>query len=123
MEPATPNPYEAPATAARPSRLARLERDALKQYLMYREQQPTLLSLITGNVMHWLWFSMLTGPPFLIAALLLMDECVLGIWLGLLAGFALRDVGLARLFVILWPMLNDVLDWDRVQARYDQMSQ
>jgi len=106
----TTNPYEAPrsdqaALSERKfaSRLLALRDSGVTLGTLYRMQVKAIvfLFLILGaGIGYFAWFDILPG-------VYLMS--------GLLAGTLLRDLGLMRLQVKMWPMQNQVLDWRKVE--------
>ena len=121
------NPYQPPGTTipARSPRLARYERDTLSSYLAYHERPPSVPRYLLPYAVQWVRVfvgmaltmaacTYLLGSRFLDAA---------PIMLGVFIGFIVRDYTYARLVVALWPMLDEIFDWDRVRAKYDTLSQ
>lgn len=125
MEPATPNPYESPAVCTRSPRLAYYERETLKAYLKFHEKPPTVWRWLQPHAAQWLRFAFILTALAAVAWIFLEPDAVLvGAMLGIafLLGIAARDYSYARLVIAIWPMLDDMFDWDRVRARYDEMS-
>ena len=112
-----PNPYQPPASPARVSRFARFEQSTLKAYLDHHQTPPTLITILARHFARWVGLSLITVGIGLIVGLSLSEESFV---VGMLAGYVLKDCMHARLFVQMWPMLDDIFDWERVKTRYEQ---
>ena len=124
------DPYQSPAMDAmlvddewRP--LTRGERSVLSLYFEHRNRPFRVSRLLLRMIPNWcliltamailLIMAMAISPPdseLPIYALLSFSSCFLGVFF--------RDIGIARRLVVMWPMLRDVFDWQRIEARLEQ---
>lgn len=72
-----------------------------------------------GRQMRFNWF---TWPPLLVIALLGLaafftqsSECAGCLLIGLAAGAFLRDIGRFRVLVRIWPVYQEIINWQRVK--------
>lgn len=93
----------------------KLQRQILTLYQEYHASPPSLFRLIRRNLGRYL----LMLIPAAIAILLSysIQRPSLGAFgLGLVIGALLRDLGTFIRTIRIWPIIESVIDWDRVQA-------
>jgi hypothetical protein len=93
--------------------LTRCQRHALRRYQEYRLRAPTLggLLMLSWKAHVFLVLVFLAGSYLCFV----VEQPTAGwILIGMLFGALLRDVGLFRRFLQLWPALEATLDWQRV---------
>ena len=120
------NPYQPPAGAARLPRTVRYEQSTLRAYLDYHRAPPSLAGFLARHINRWFALALVTGCVILAWSFLLGSESFqrsMPLAIGILMGYIIHDCTHARLFVRMWPMLDDIFDWERVQAKYDSLSQ
>ncbi|MCH8922008.1 MAG: hypothetical protein IIA67_02530 [Planctomycetes bacterium] len=128
--PSPDNPYQSPPPettieAELAEGLTRRQRTTLQFYLKYREPPPTVMGLAAMSVGRWLALMVLTsivfscalGVVMLIDASLTVVLFLIGLMIGMCLGAAARDAGIFRNFVHVWPVLRDVLNWQRIEER------
>jgi hypothetical protein len=118
------NPYVSPSSGiiSVNRSLSRLERRQLESWWRHRDLPYTYLELLLLHVRSWItvaaillvmvvacWWFLKWNAQFLVLSALLLTPLMLGV--------IARDVGLIRQFIRLWPIMSNVLDWDRIAAR------
>ena len=99
--------------------LTKVQRQTLEQYRRYRGKRPGVGFFVRSNL--WRYF-LLVGAG-VVAFLLLLSLGVSGpayLLLGLVVGALLRDYALFRRFKQSWPVVEELLDWDRLNALLDE---
>jgi len=94
--------------------LTKLQRKSLDLYLMFRRQKPTLITLIKISR----WKILLVCAYFVVFGmfLYLIDNFFgTGIMLGMILGYLSVTIANLRVFVRLWPVISEVLDWAKVE--------
>lgn len=120
MEP-DPNPYAAPqAIDPRPARssLPPLWRRALTSYLRQHAEGATFGGLLRASWKHFLFGALYFGASgvWMVTA---GFPSAGWFWLGLWAGSVLFMLGQFRGYPKLWPLIDQITDWDRVRRLLD----
>jgi mycoredoxin len=94
------------------------EQSIAQAYLAWREIPPRLMSLLRKYVVLWTVLAILVLIGVAIAHIFI-DQFDIG-WfaplaLGLVVGAIARDIGWAHKFVMAWPFLKRLLDWQAVE--------
>lgn len=100
--------------------ITKVQRKALEHWRLYRQQHPPSL-----------WFLVrLSWPALLIPLVFIMAGAAYFFFgdhvdmacaaLGMAAGVALRDIGVFRRFLQVWPIMSSVLDWKRIDELLDE---
>lgn len=89
------------------------QRRCLESYVYLRGKPPTLLQVLSFRPRGWL--------PFLgVAVMSVLLLCISRFWgvfmIGMTVGSILRIIGHARFTVMGWPVLERVLDRERVES-------
>ncbi|MCE9554056.1 MAG: hypothetical protein K8T91_11865 [Planctomycetes bacterium] len=125
------NPYSAPEVpieAITLTPLTPMQRRVLEFYLKHREQQPSWRGMLWRWLRLWsvalLGYGMaIGGAYFLIPKVWPWDDALphfVAIFLCALAmGGMFRDITYLRQTTHIWPVLQDILDWDKVAARLE----
>ena len=94
--------------------LTKVQRRNLELYAHYRSTTPSVWRLFRLNLRRYLVFGALL---ILLYALGPVGGTDFLAWLasGMLLGLLLRDLATFRRFVHIWPALEAVLDWERVE--------
>lgn len=72
---------------------------------------------------RWLFIVLvMIGVVILIAATGGESEGLPEILIGMLLGVVLRDIATCRLTSRLWPFTRELLDWDVVQSRFEEIA-
>ena len=93
--------------------LTKVQRQTLEQYKAHRGKRHGVGYFVRLN----LWRYLLLVGAAVVAFFLLRFLGVVGaayILLGLVAGALLRDFGLYRQFKERWPVVEGLLDWERI---------
>ncbi len=118
------NPYQSPPEVKGPSSKERkLEALIVKYFRQCRERPPTWLSL-------WRRFLPYVGIQILfIAGIILVASIIvpsaylahIGILsVGMILGSWLRDLGFCRKIALQWPVLEQLLDWDKIERKHEE---
>ncbi|HKI33431.1 MAG TPA: hypothetical protein VKA46_16370 [Gemmataceae bacterium] len=93
--------------------LTRFQRKNLVAYRQYHDDPPTW-----GGYFRRTWHLYLFIVGWIIGGALLVYwlgfPLVSAVLLGMLAGCLIRDYGMYRKFLQLWPALAEILDWERI---------
>jgi hypothetical protein len=94
--------------------MTRLQQRNLKLWLRFRGQRLTILGLIWANRRMYLLLILAFGT---LAALAYIYFGALGAWFLLVAFAAVfvRDIGFYRRSVAIWPIFQQVFDWNKVE--------
>jgi hypothetical protein len=94
-------------------KLTRLQRKTLQYFHAFRSESPTVGRQLSFNWVAWL--------PLLVVAVLgcivLLApgfENVGWLWIGLVVGAFFRDIGRYRGIVRVWPVYQEIINWQRV---------
>jgi hypothetical protein len=93
--------------------LSKVQRQTLEQYRSYRGKRPGAVYFVRLN----LWRYVLLVGVAVVGFMVLLSLGVSApayLLLGLLAGALLRDYALFRRFKHSWPVVEGLLDWDRL---------
>ncbi len=94
-------------------KLTKLQRKTLEFFHSFRTAPPTI-----GRQLRFNWFAWL--PLLIIAVLGVIVLLTPGLanagwlWLGLVVGAFLRDIGRFRQLVRVWPIYKEIINWQRV---------
>ena len=83
----------------------------LKAYLEYRDRPPSWIGYIKRSWRVYLLIIATFGLAAAIAYAIELRELSL-VFGGMLAGLLLRDFGVYRKFLQVWPLLNVIFDWE-----------
>lgn len=99
--------------------LTTLQVKLLNRYRQWRQNPPTVFSLLC---LEWKAELMLVGYCLLAGAYCYWAEMQVTLYLvcGAMFGALTRDIGLFRRTTQIWPMLSEVIDWNRVDQVLDQ---
>ena len=93
----------------------KLQQQVLNHYQEYHRIYPTLVQLIVRNLGRYLLI-IAVAALVLVLSYALERPAVANFVLGLLIGALLRDLGTFIQFTKTWPIIDPVLDWDRIEA-------
>jgi hypothetical protein len=126
------NPFRSPdvsVEAVTLDRLTKLQRRALEYYLKHRGEQIGWRDAIRHFLRQWsvstivcgilIWLGYQSIPRLFPQDQSLPDFAALGL-AALFIGMMLRDATTLQQASEMWPVLQDVLDWDKVSARLKQ---
>lgn len=119
------NPYQSSTTGnSKQLRHAeRLHRNVLEIYMKYRGADMPFSGLLLMYFKRWLFIVLvMIGVVILIAATGGESEGLPEILIGMLLGVVLRDIATCRLTSRLWPFTRELLDWDVVQSRFEEIA-
>lgn len=121
------NPYQSPSAdlSPPPFPLSRVQRKSLEFYWKYRGRRLTLSQLI------WLVLPKWAMMPLLLLAVSLANawlpaggqpqlDWLLLLLVGFASGLFARDYAYLRSMVHLWPVLDEVFDWNAIQAKLEK---
>jgi hypothetical protein len=123
------DPYRPPAVDAilmddeqRP--LTSSERRVLELYYTHRDRPFTTLGMIKRMLPNWCLIAVIFAILLAIIRIgVLADRHVLQlilVWVcGTMFGVILRDLGVARRLIRMWPVLRSVFDWKKVEERLE----
>lgn len=101
------------------TQLSPTQRKYLSSWRAFHDKPPTIAELIRLNVRRFLILSIcLVGPS--VMAVYDRSYVVAAMGLGVFFGILLRDFGAFRTTVYLWPALNNVVDWNRLNELLDE---
>ena len=95
--------------------MTNLELRNLKIYLQFREKKMSVMSLLWANRQaHFIYFIIM----LLVGVTVGFKFGSPGAWLIAAVTFAvfLRDIGYYRRSVVIWPMLQRIIDWELVES-------
>ena len=99
----------------------------LKYYWKYHTSPPTLLSMLPRAVVVWILFVVLLVGAYFLASLVIDDPTyqfgLLGLSAGVMFGVVLRDIGIMRLTEQIWPILEEIIDWEAVEEKHDALNE
>jgi len=129
--PSQQNPFQSPETPVEAMPLAALtprQRRILEFYLKHQESVPTTGELVWG----WLkvWIVPLSVFSVMIFMLYFMNPLSLSSYgatlnylaiflVALVLGAFLRDISYLRQTKVVWPLLQEIIDWKKAAARLD----
>ena len=92
----------------------RVQKRQLQAYLHFRNKRMTLLDLIRFN---WRIFLLITGLGTISVIVMLYLDQPFWAWIfGVAYGaIILRDIGHCIRWWRTWPMINEILDWDKIE--------
>lgn len=121
------NPYEPTASQSNTSQQVRLHLKVLENYKKYRGREIPLLDQIRAYLPRWL-----------VSAIILSGASALILWMyqrhifdafpfvaflvGLYVGRVGRDIAHSRLSSRVWPLVRELLDWQRVDQKLEELS-
>jgi hypothetical protein len=107
--------------------LSTLHRRALANYREYRSKGgPTMLGLVRKSLKQYLTILILCAAAVGVVALhndrasLIVNGFLIG---GVYLGYVARDIGTNHAFIRLWPLLDQVFDWRRIDELLDRSDQ
>ena len=117
------NPYESPAT----SEVSRYDRRVLLIYLSMRDKPPTYLRLFARMIPSYLILCSVPILAFMGVMVLRSTIWVIPLlagvlFVGFLLGVLTRDLGIFRRTILIWPVLSDIINWERVEQLLDDSS-
>ena len=125
------NPFrspEVPVDAIALSPLTPMQRRVLEFYWKHREHQPSWRSMLLRWLRLWslalLGYGVAIGVGYLLIPKVwpwddVLPHFVAVFLIALAMGGMFRDITYLRQTTHIWPILQDVLDWDKVAARLD----
>ena len=115
------NPYQSPAAedSPPPFPLSRVQRKSLEFYWKHRGQPLTLGRLIWLVLPGWIMMSVVLLPAVGVVTLFNRDG-TLYLMFGFLAGIVVRDLAYLQSTIHIWPVMDEVLDWNAVQAKLEK---
>ncbi len=102
-------------------KLTYYQKRSLEFYLIQKDKQPTLISMFVFNIRLYAW----TGVLFIGAILFyyflsgLEAAYIAG---ALFVGVFLRDIGILRKSVRNWPLLQEIIDWDKAALLTEEVN-
>ena len=94
-------------------KLTAFQRRCLESYVYLHGKSPTLLDVLSFRSRGWLPFLMMA----VLSSLMFYISSLWGMFMiGMTMGAVLRIIGYARFTVLGWPVIERVLDWDRVAS-------
>jgi hypothetical protein len=94
-------------------KLTAFQKRCLESYVYLRGKRPTLMQVLGFRAQGWL-------PVLGIVVISTLVFCVNPLWgmfmIGLVLGAVFRIIGTGRFTVMAWPLIEQVLDWDRVES-------
>lgn len=99
----------------------KFERNTLLQYIKMREQSPTTAGIMVRSWKHYTFLVVLLASICLLAIVLEIRMIAI-VATGLVAGAVLRDIGYARRLVRVWPLLEEIMDWNRIEKKMADQS-
>ena len=128
IEPATPvNPYQSPGQEPA-SQLPERHRTILEAYLKHRDQPPTVLVYLRKVLPFWLLVMVLMAVGAAPLVLFARDAtasptllyCGASLLAGVFIGACARDIGWIRRVVATWPVMREVIDWEKIERLLKQ---
>ncbi len=93
-----------------------MQRQLVNFYLTFKERNPTMLGLFRFNLRGYLLLLGIAVP--LIAIEWWITGWTVGaLFISFLLGAFFRDIGLHRRTCRVWPVVRDLLDWNKVSAK------
>ncbi|MDQ2807720.1 MAG: hypothetical protein M3Z04_12560 [Chloroflexota bacterium] len=99
--------------------LTHLQRATLMLYRAYHANAPTVGGILRRLTKRYLIMLIVVVATLTVVTLTGSFSDALpwaGLLIGLVSGAAARDLGYARIAVRVWPVLNQVLDWQKIDA-------
>jgi len=99
-----------------------LQNRNLELYAKYRNDRPCLRNLIAFNRARYypIFVIMAIGVIFLV----LPDFHIFGIIIiSMTAGVLIRDLGFFRHTVLIWPLVQEIIDWNKVDQLINKKSE
>ena len=95
-------------------KLTKIQLRLLRQYEKFRAGSPTVSGIIRACWLSWLF--LLGGAAFGFWVTTAAGMSAVG-WftIGMCAGAFLRDIGRFRVLFRTWPVLREVISWERVR--------
>jgi len=120
------DPYQSPALDAilleEPARpLTRAERAVLNLYLEHRDRPFTMMTLIWRMIPNWCLIAVMVTAILIFVFGIFPGDAQMPrfVFVGLcggLVGAVVRDVGVARRLVMMWPLLRGIFDWTKLES-------
>jgi hypothetical protein len=93
-------------------KLTYYQKKSLEFYLAHKDKRVTLISMYRFNARLYAWIGVLCLGVTLFYYFLvdLQAACIVG---ALFVGMLLRDIGTFRKSIRNWPLLQEIIDWDK----------
>ena len=102
-------------------RLTPFQRKLLERYQSYRESPPTLWKLIAFALPNHFWLLVFLSLLAVILYLYAFESVFLIWWImGVGIGAISRDIGHFRAVLRLWPVISQVLDYQKIDEALEQ---
>jgi hypothetical protein len=96
-------------------KLTYYQKKSLEFYLAHKDKQVTLISMFVFNIRLYAWIGVLSLGIILFYYFLGGPQaaCIVA---ALIVGMLLRDIGTFRKSIRNWPLLQEIIDWDKATS-------
>ncbi len=120
------NPYQSSTTgnSKKLNRTERMHRSVLGLYMKYRGKEMPLSDLLWMYIKRWIrTLAIMFGMLLILSAIgSEPDATSIRVLAGIVFGMILRDVGTCRMTSRLWPFTRELLDWEVVEKRFEELA-
>lgn len=120
------NPYQSSTTGnnRKLHRTERIHRNVLGIYMKYRGADMPFSYLLWMYLKRWIvTIAVMFGMLLILSGIgAEPDRTLIGILVGMVLGMILRDVGTCRMTSRLWPFTRELLDWNVVEMRFEELA-
>ena len=99
-------------------KLSRLQRKVLSNYQIFHASPPTIAKLMSMSIVAHIAMLMCIGTA-LALAIAANEKYMAAAIAGSVVGALSRDLGVFIRIVRVWPVLNSIIDWNKVDSLLD----